>query len=109
MATGYGEFGIAGFAVILALILQIFRRRILSAFESVKTFEYITIKCEPDLQMVTKIEDIIKSEGVNVIKSHFYKMEGKLVIKLATDMSEKTFKTIFKKLVTFKEIICLDR
>ena len=109
MATGYGEFGIASFAVVLALVLQVFRRKILSAFESVKTFEYITIKCEPDLQMVTKIEDVIKSEGVTVIKSHFYKMDGKLVIKLVTDMSEKTFKTIFKKLLSFQEIISLDR
>lgn len=109
MAAGYGEFGIASFAVILALILQVFRSKILNTFESVKTYEYITIKCEPDIQIVTKIEDVIKSEGVTVIKSHFYKMEGKLVIKLVTDMSEKTFKTIFKKLLTFKEIISLDR
>lgn len=109
MATGYGEFAIAGFAVVLALILQVFRRKILNAFESVKTFEYITIKCEPDIELVTKVEDIIKSEGVTVIKSHFYKVEGKLVIKLVTDMSEKSFKTIFKKLLSFKEIISLDR
>ena len=109
MATGYGEFGIAGFAVILALVLQVCRRRILSAFESVKTFEYITIKCEPDIKLVTTIEDTIKSEGVNVIKSHFYKADGKLIIKLATDMSEKTFKMIFKKLLAFDEIISLDR
>ena len=109
MATGYGEFGIAGFAVVCVLILQIFLRKILNAFESVKTFEYITIKCEPDLQIVTKIEDIIKNEGVTVVKSQFYKMEGKLVIKLVTDMSEKTFKTIFKKLLSVKEIISLDR
>ena len=109
MATGYGEFGIAGFGVLLVLILQIFRRKILSAFESVKTFEYITIKCEPDIQIVTKIEDAIKAEGATVVKSHFYKTEGKLVIKLVTDMSEKTFKTIFKKLLSFKEIISLDR
>ncbi|MBQ3933696.1 MAG: MgtC/SapB family protein [Elusimicrobiaceae bacterium] len=109
MATGYGEFGIAGFGVLLVLILQVFRRKILSAFESVKTFEYITIKCEPDIQIVTKIEDAIKAEGATVVKSHFYKTEGKLVIKLVTDMSEKTFKTIFKKLLSFKEIISLDR
>ncbi len=109
MATGYGEFGIAGFGVLLILILQVFRRKILSAFESVKTFEYITIKCEPDIQIVTKIEDAIKAEGATVVKSHFYKTEGKLVIKLVTDMSEKTFKTIFKKLLSFKEIISLDR
>ena len=109
MAAGYGEFGIAGFAVICVLVLQIFFRRILGIFESIKTFEYITIKCEPDIQIVTKIEDIIKSEGVTVIKSQFYKMDGKLIIKLVTDMSEKTFKVIFKKLLSFKEIISLDR
>ena len=109
MATGYGEFAIAGFAVLLVFVLQIFRRRVLNAFESVKTCEYITIKCEPDIQIVTKIEDIMKAEGVTVIKSHFYKVDGKLVIKLVTDMSEKTFKTIFKKLLSFKEIISLDR
>ncbi len=109
MAAGYGEFGVACLAVVLVLILQVFRRRILNTFESVKTFEYITIKCEPDLQIVTKIEDIIKAEGVSVVKSHFYKSEGKLIIKLVTDMSEKTFKIIFKKLLTFKEIISLDR
>ncbi len=109
MATGYGKFEIAGFAVVLVLILQVFRRRVLSTFESVKTFEYITIKCEPDIQIVTKIEDIMKAEGVTVVKSHFYKTDGKLVIKLVTDMSEKTFKTIFKKLLSFKEIISLDR
>ena len=109
MATGYGEFAVAGFAVLLVLLLQVYRRKVLGVFESVKTFEYITIKCEPDLQIVTKIEDIIKSEGVTVVKSHFYKTDGKLVIKLVTDMSEKTFKTIFKKLLSFKEIISLDR
>ena len=109
MATGYGQFGIACFAVICVLSLQIFFRRILGIFESVKTFEYITIKCEPDLEIVTKIEDVMKGEGVTVIRSQFYKMDGKLIIKLVTDMSEKTFKTVFKKLSTFKEIISLDR
>ena len=109
MATGYGEFAIAGFAVVLVLLLQVYRRKVLGVFESVKTFEYITIKCEPDLQIVTKIEDIIKAEGVTVVKSQFYKADGKLVIKLVTDMSEKTFKIIFKKLLSFKEIISLDR
>ncbi len=109
MAVGYGEFGFAVFAVVCVLILQVFLKKALSAFESVKTFEYITIKCEPDLEIVTKIEDIIKKEGVKIVKKRFYKTDGKLVLKLVTDMSENSFKKIFKQLLTIKEIISLDR
>ena len=109
MATGYGEFGIAGFAVVCVLVLQVFFRKILGVFESVKTFEYVTVKCEPDMQIVAKVEDAIKKAGATVIKKQFYKSEGKLVLKLVTDMSENSFKEIFKELITQKEIISLDR
>ena len=109
MATGYGEFGIAGFTVICVLVLQVFFRRILGLFESVKTFEYITVKCEPDMQVVARIEDAIKNANATIIRKQFYRTDGKLILKLVTDMSENSYRKIFKELITYKEIISLDR
>ncbi len=109
MATGYGEFAFAGFAVICVLILQIFLRRALNAFDSVKTFEYITVKCEPNMEVVTKVDNAIKNAGGTIIKKQFYKSDGKIVLKLVTDMSENSFKLIFRELVTDNQIISLDR
>lgn len=109
MATGYGEFAFAGFAVICVLILQIFLRRALNVFDSVKTFEYITVKCEPNMEVVAKVDNAIKNAGGTIIKKQFYKADGKLVLKLVTDMSENSFKVIFRELVTDNQIISLDR
>ena len=109
MATGYGEFAFAGFAVICVLILQIFLRRALNVFDSVKTFEYITVKCEPNMEVVAKVDNAIKNAGGTIIKKQFYKADGKLVLKLVTDMSENSFKVIFRELVTNNQIISLDR
>lgn len=109
MAVGYGEFELAGFAVACVMVLQIFLRKVLNFFDSVKTYEYITIKCEPNMQIVTKIEESIKEAGAKILKKDFYKSEGKLIIKLVTDMSENSFKEIFKKLIAEEQIISLDR
>ena len=109
MAAGYGEFHLATFAVFCVIVLQIFLRKALSFFNSVKTYEYITVKCEPNMEVVAKVENCIKEAGAKVLKRDFYKSEGKLVIKLVTDMSENSFKEIFKKLVVEEHIISLDR
>jgi len=109
MAAGYGEFYLAIFGVFCVIVLQIFLRRLLSIFDSVKTYEYITIKCEPNMEIVAKIEGSIKDAGAKVLKRDFYKAEGKLVIKLVTDMSENSFKEVFKKLIAEEQIISLDR
>lgn len=109
MAAGYGEFQLAGFAVICVMVLQIFLRKVLNIFDSVKTYEYITIKCEPNIEIAEKIEKAIYDAGAKILKKDFYKTDGKLIIKLVTDMSENSFKEVFRKLITEEQIISLDR
>ena len=109
MAAGYGEFELAAFAVFCIMILQIFLRKALNFFNSVKTYEYITVKCEPNAEIVTKIENAVKEANAKILKKDFYKTDGKLVIKLVTDMSENSFRDVFKKLIAEEQIISLDR
>lgn len=109
MAAGYGEFHLACFGVACVIILQIFLRKALNFFNSVKTYEYLTVKCEPNMEIVAKVEKCIKEAGATILKKDFYKTDGKLVLKLVTDMSENSFKEIFKKLVVEEQIISLDR
>ena len=109
MAAGYGEFYLVCFGVVCVIILQIFLRKALNFFNSVKTYEYLTVKCEPNMEIVAKVEKCIKDAGATILKKDFYKTDGKLVLKLVTDMSENSFKEIFKKLVVEEQIISLDR
>ena len=109
MAAGYGEFELAGFGVFCVMVLQIFLRKALNIFNSVKTYEYITIKCEPDMKLVEEIEDSIKKAGATILKKDLYKTDGKLIMKLITDMSENSFKEVFKNLISKEQIISLDR
>jgi len=109
MAAGYGEFEIATFAVACVMVLQIFLRKVLNVFDSVKTYEYITVKCEPNMELVDEIENAIKKAGAKILKRDLYKTDGKLVIKLVTDMSENSFKEVFKVLISKEQIISLDR
>lgn len=109
MAVGYGEFAIAGSATVLVLILQLFVRRLTHAFDYVKTYDALTIKCEPDWSIVEKINSTATKRGAEILKQDVYKEEGLFVVKMVVNMSPKNFKDTFKDLLSLKEIKSLDK
>lgn len=109
MAVGYGEFAIAGAATGLVLVLQLFVRRLAYAFDYVKTYEQLTIKCDPDWSVVEKLSSAVSSRGAEIIKQEVYKEEGFFIVKLVVNMSPKSFQDTFKDLLTLKEIKSMDK
>ena len=109
MALGYGEFTIAGLATMLVLILQLFVRKLTNAFDFVKTYDTLTIKCDPDWAVVEKINAAASANGAEILKQEVYKEEGQFVIKMVTNMSPKNFKETFKDLLSLKEIKSLEK
>ncbi len=109
MAVGYGEFSIAGTATVLVLILQLFVRKLTHAFDYVKTYDALTIKCDPDWSIVEKINATTKKRGAEILKQDVYKEEGFFIVKMVVNMSPKNFKDTFKDLLSLKEIKSLDK
>ena len=109
MAVGYGEFSIAGTATVLVLILQLFIRKLTNSFDTLKTYDALTIKCDPDWSVVEKINQTAAKRGAEIIKQEVYKDEGFFVIKMVVNMSPKNFKETFKDLLALKEIKTLDK
>ncbi|MDR0952638.1 MAG: MgtC/SapB family protein [Elusimicrobiota bacterium] len=109
MAVGYGAFDIAFVATAAALLLQLVRRKLMTSFDHVKVYDSITIKCDPKWTVVETINATISKYGGEILKQEVHKDGGLFVIKMITNMSEKTFKTIFRELVILDEIKALDK
>ncbi len=109
MAVGYGEFTIAGIATICVLIVQLFIRNLMNKFDYVKLYDSIIIKCTPDFDVADKVSAIIKKHGSEIVREDIYKEDGFLVMKLVINMSNKTFKKIFRELVEIPEIKSLTK
>ena len=109
MAIGYGEFAVAGTATLLVLILQLFVRKLTHAFDYIKTYDALTIKCEADWTVVEKINSTAAKRGAEIIKQEVYKEDGMFVVKMLVNMSPKNFKETFKDLLALKEIKSLDK
>ena len=109
MAAGYGEFVIAGTATIFVLILQLFIRKLMNSFDSVRLYDSLTIKCEPSPDVVEKINDTLKKHNAEIIKEDLFKEDGMFIVKMIINMSKKAFTESFKELILIKEIKSLDK
>lgn len=109
VATGYGNFMMAALGTFTVLLLQFFVRKLMDAFDHVRLYESITVKCDPDWSIVEKINYTITKNKADILKQEVFKEEGLFIIKMVVNMSTKSFSTTFKELLALKEIKFLDK
>lgn len=109
MAVGYGEYYIGGIATASVLILQIFLRKLMNAFDYVQLYDSLTIKCVPTWAAVEKIKSTLKNNKTEIIKEEIHKENGLIVLKLVVNMSATTYQKIVKELAPLEEIKSLDK
>jgi len=109
VATGFGNFVLAGAATLVVLILQFVVRRIMDAFDHMRLYQSITIKCEPDWSVIEKINQTVARHKAEIIKQEVFKDEGFFLVKMVINMSSKTFTSTFRELLALKEIKFLDK
>jgi putative Mg2+ transporter-C (MgtC) family protein len=108
-AVGFGAFLIAGYSTLAVLAVQFVVRNFMDLFDSVRMYESIVIKCEPDWSVVEKINHTITKNKAKILKEEVYKEQGLFVISLAVIMSTKTLSQTFRELLSIKEIKFLDK
>jgi putative Mg2+ transporter-C (MgtC) family protein len=109
VAVGLGNFVLAASAALAVLMLQFIVRELMNAFDHVRLFESITIKCEPDWSVVEKINSTITRHKAEIVKEEVFKDEGLFIVKLIVNMSSRTFSSTFRELLALKEIKFLDK
>jgi putative Mg2+ transporter-C (MgtC) family protein len=109
VSIGFGNFVLAAAATFAVLLLQFILRRIMNAFDYVRLYETVIIKCEPDWSAVEKIHQTLTKHKADILKETISKEEGLLVIKMIVNMSEKICSSTFRELLSMKEIKFLDK
>ena len=109
ISVGLGNFVLAASTALIVLILQFGVRQIMDAFDHMRLYESITIKCEPDWSVVEKINYTITQHKAEIIKEEVFKDDGLFILKLVVNMSSKTFASTFRELLALKEIKFLDK
>jgi len=109
MSVGYGQYFIGSIATASVLILQLFVRKMMNAFDYVQLYDSITIKCTPKWEIIEKIKSVFKSNKAEIIKSEIHKENGLIVLKLVVNMSATKYQKIVKELSPLEEIKSLDK
>lgn len=109
MAVGYGQYFIGAVATASVLILQLFVRKLMNAFDYVQLYDSLTIKCEPKWSIVEKIKSVFKNNQAEIIKEEIHKENGLLILKLVVNMSATKYQKIVKELTPLEEVKSLDK
>lgn len=109
MAVGYGHYFVGMAATASVLILQIFVRKLMNAFDYVQLYDSLTIKCTPDWKVVEKIKSVFKKNKAEIVKEEIHKENGLLVLKLVVNMSASKYQNIVKDLAPLEEVKSLDK
>lgn len=109
MAVGYGQYFIGAVATASVLILQIFVRKFMNAFDYVQLYDSLTIKCSPHWEIVEKIKSVFKNNKAEIIKEEIHKENGLLVLKLVVNMSATKYQKIVKDLTPMEDVKSLDK
>ena len=109
MAVGYGHYFIGAVATTSVLILQLFVRKLMNAFDYVQLYDSLTIKCSADWQNVEKIKSVFKKNQAEIIKEEIHKENGLIVLKLVVNMSATKYQKIVKDLAPLEEVKSLDK
>ena len=91
------------------LILQLFVRKLMNAFDYVQLYDSLMIKCSPDWKIVEKIKSVFKNNKAEIIKEEIYKENGLLVLKLVVNMSATKYQNIVKELAPLEEVKSIDK
>ena len=109
MAVGYGHYFIGAVATASVLILQIFVRKLMNAFDYVQLYDSLTIKCDPKWENVEKIKSVFKNNKAEIVKEDVYKENGLIVLKLVVNMSATKYQKIVKDLAPLEAVKSLDK
>lgn len=109
MAVGYGHYFIASIATASVLILQLFVRKLMNAFDYVQLYDSLTIKCTPKWEVAEKIKSVFKNNKAEIIKEEIYKENGLLVLKIVVNMSATKYQNIVKELAPLEEVKSIDK
>jgi putative Mg2+ transporter-C (MgtC) family protein len=109
MAVGYGYYFVGAIATASVLILQIFIRKLMTAFDYVQLYDSLIIKCSPKWENVEKIKSVFKNNQAEIIKEEVYKENGLIVLKLVVNMSATKYQKIVKDLAPLEEVKSLDK
>ena len=109
MAVGYGHYFVGLIATASVLILQLFVRKLMNAFDYVQLYDSLTIKCSPKWEIVEKIKSVFKSNKAEIVKEEIYKENGLIVLKLVVNMSATKYQKIVKDLAPLEDVKSLDK
>lgn len=109
MAVGYGHYFVASIATASVLILQLFVRKLMNAFDYVQLYDSLTIKCTPKWEVAEKIKSVFKNNKAEIIKEEIYKENGLLVLKIVVNMSATKYQNIVKELAPLEEVKSIDK
>lgn len=109
MAVGYGHYFIGAVATGSVLILQLFIRKLMTAFDYVQLYDSLTIKCSPKWENVEKVKSVFKNNQAEIVKEEIYKENGLIVLKLVVNMSATKYQKIVKDLAPLEEVKSLDK
>lgn len=109
MAVGYGHYFVGSIATASVLILQLFVRKLMNAFDYVQLYDSLIIKCTPKWEVVEKIKSIFKNNKAEIIKEEIYKENGLLVLKIVVNMSATKYQNIVKELAPLEEVKSIDK
>ncbi len=109
MAVGYGHYFVGMVATASVLILQLFVRKLMNAFDYVQLYDSLTIKCTPKWEVAEKIKSVFKNNKAEIIKEEVYKENGLLVLKIVVNMSATKYQNIVKELAPLEEVKSIDK
>lgn len=109
MAVGYGHYFIGAVATGSVLILQLFIRKLMTAFDYVQLYDSLTVKCSPKWENVEKVKSVFKNNQAEIVKEEIYKENGLIVLKLVVNMSATKYQKIVKDLAPLEEVKSLDK
>lgn len=109
MAVGYGHYFVGSIATASVLILQLFVRKLMNAFDYVQLYDSLTIKCTPKWEVAEKIKSVFKNNKAEIIKEEVYKENGLLVLKIVVNMSATKYQNIVKELAPLEEVKSIDK
>lgn len=109
MAVGYGHYFVGMVATASVLILQLFVRKLMNAFDYVQLYDSLTIKCSPKWEVAEKIKSVFKNNKAEIIKEEIYKENGLLVLKIVVNMSATKYQNIVKELAPLEEVKSIDK
>lgn len=109
MAVGYGHYFVGMVATASVLILQLFVRKLMNAFDYVQLYDSLTIKCTPKWEVAEKIKSVFKNNKAEIIKEEIYKENGLLVLKIVVNMSATKYQNIVKELAPLEEVKSIDK